>query len=133
MSALRGIIRDQLLQAWEILLEPMKAIKMKQVSAILHRERMQGHLVRRRPKNNNIKVKNLVLWFKKFTWMHWKLCGTRRKCEDLKEREREKKEHDDMFFALEQQRFDEKKVTGQEKNLKRKRLWSRKRLLIKWL
>jgi hypothetical protein len=38
-----------------------------------------------------------------------------------------------MFFALEQQRFDEKKVTGQEKNLKRKRLWSRKRLLIKWL
>jgi hypothetical protein len=90
MSALRGIIRDQLLQAWEILLEPMKAIKMKQVSAILHRERMQGHLVRR-PKNNNIKVKKSGSLVQKIYMDALKTMWNKKKeCEDLKERERER-------------------------------------------
>jgi hypothetical protein len=52
---------------------------------------MQGHLVRRRQKNNNVKVKILVLQFKKFTWMYWKLCEVRRKSVKTWKREKKKK------------------------------------------
>lgn len=53
-----------------ILLEPMKVVLMKnKVSAILHQEKMQGHLVRRKPKNN-VQIYILVLQLTNFTWMH---------------------------------------------------------------
>jgi colicin import membrane protein len=56
------------------------------------------------------------------------MWNKKKECEDLKERERERKEHDDMFFALEQQRFDEKKVTEQEKKLEEKKAMEQKKI-----
>ncbi|OEL27981.1 hypothetical protein BAE44_0011002, partial [Dichanthelium oligosanthes] len=62
------------LQAMEVLM----VIKM-QLAANLQMLQMQGQMVGRRRKNDNVKVKVPSLLVKTFTWMRWRLCGLRRK------------------------------------------------------